>query len=91
MGLPPNSKNVVLPRLKPADDTSTSPTKITSLQPARKDDGATSASSAFPEMPSPGVSGEAGGAISKSGSGGRTLVDKDGVSHSVSYAVAIYP
>ncbi|ORX34205.1 hypothetical protein BD324DRAFT_637089 [Kockovaella imperatae] len=96
LGLPPNSTEDVLPKIRPASDT-TSPTKATSLQPSRRpEEGQTPSGGAFPELPSPGLREtdatgpnaprSAGGATGK-----KTLIDKDGNPQNVSYAVAIYP
>ncbi|OCF38560.1 hypothetical protein I317_07670 [Kwoniella heveanensis CBS 569] len=106
LGLPANSTQNVLPKIKPSTDTSISPTKANSLQPAagnRADDGHTPNGGAFPELPSPGLrdpEGSAGGSklvppghgsAAQPGSGTGTLVDKDGNVQTVTYAVAIYP
>ncbi|WVQ97114.1 hypothetical protein IAU59_004224 [Kwoniella sp. CBS 9459] len=106
LGLPANSTQNVLPKIKPSTDTSTSPTKANSLQPAagnRGDDGHTPNGGAFPELPSPGLrdpEGSAGGSkmvppgqgsAAQAATGTGTLVDKDGNVQNVTYAVAIYP
>ena len=94
LSLPPTTTENVLPQLKPADDTTSSPTKATALQPAQRadGDGTTPVVSAFPELPSPGLpGGEGTGQGAPRSAGTRTLVDKDGNAQNVTYAVAIYP
>lgn len=82
LGLPPTSTASVLPKIKPASDTSTSPTKATTLQPnAPGQDGQDSR--VFPELASPGLKDD--------GTKGGTVIDVDGKVTSVTYAVAIYP
>ncbi|ORY21850.1 hypothetical protein BCR39DRAFT_552741 [Naematelia encephala] len=94
LGLPPNTTVNVLPKIKPATDTSISPTKAGtgSLQPGSRgaDDGQTPSGGAFPELPSPGLR-EGEPAPQKVAPGAGTLVDKDGNVTNVTYAVAIYP
>lgn len=94
LSLPPTTTEKVLPQLKPADDTTSSPTKATALKPSQRadTDGTTPVVSAFPELPSPGLpGGEGSGHGGPRSAGTRTLVDKDGNAQNVSYAVAIYP
>lgn len=89
LGLPPNTTEDVLPKIKPSTDTSISPTKANTLQPARSgDEGQTPNGGAFPELPSPGFR-EGDGSRSAGVAG--TLIDKEGNVTIVTYAVAIYP
>jgi hypothetical protein len=98
LGLPPNSTQSVLPKIKSVNEQSPSPTKGTLRPRKRGDDGTTPSGGGFPEMASPGL-GDGG---SGSGSGGRsagvgsgpgvgTVIDIDGNVQNVTYAVAIYP
>ena len=82
LGLPANSTASVLPKIKPASDTSTSPTKATTLQPGVPGRDGHDARG-FPELPSPGLKDD--------GTKGGTVIDVDGKITSVTYAVAIYP
>jgi hypothetical protein len=92
LGLPPGSVTNVLPKIKPASESASSPTKPGTLQPTTtgREDGR-----AFPELPSPRL--QEGESFSANQSGNRsagvrgTLVDKDGNVTNVTYAVAIYP
>lgn len=86
LGLPPMTTENLLPKIRPASDTSTSPTKASGLMRRAIEEGqASGIGGNFPELPSPGLRDSA------PKSANRTLVDKDGTVHSVSYAVAIYP
>ncbi|KIR67533.1 protein kinase regulator [Cryptococcus bacillisporus CA1873] len=89
LGFPPNTTATLLPKIKPATDTSLSPTKPNTFKPAipRTEDGQTPNGTAFPELPSPGLrDGDAGGRMSNG-----QLVDPDGSVVNVTYGVAIYP
>lgn len=89
LGFPPNTTATLLPKIKPATDTSLSPTKPNTFKPAipRTEDGQTPNGTAFPGLPSPGLrDGDAGGRMSNG-----QLVDPDGSVVNVTYGVAIYP
>ncbi|TYJ55870.1 hypothetical protein B9479_003393 [Cryptococcus floricola] len=94
LGLPASTTASLLPKIKPATDTSVSPIKSTTLKPAiaRIEDGHTPNGAAFPELPSPGLRDGDG---SQSAGGSRTtngqLIDPDGNTINVTYGVAIYP
>ncbi|ODO11919.1 hypothetical protein I350_00703 [Cryptococcus amylolentus CBS 6273] len=94
LGLPGSTTASLLPKIKPATDTSVSPIKSTTLKPAiaRIEDGHTPNGAAFPELPSPGLRDGDG---SQSAGGSRTtngqLIDPDGNTVNVTYGVAIYP
>jgi hypothetical protein len=91
LGLPQNSTDDVLPKIKPAFDKSSSPTKGT-LQPSKRgDEGVTPNGSGFPELPSPGVRDEGGLGSGKAVGGSGVVMDKEGNVQHVTYAVAIYP
>ncbi|OXB38574.1 hypothetical protein LQV05_002572 [Cryptococcus neoformans] len=89
LGLPPNTTATLLPKIKPATDTSLSPTKPNALKPdvPRTEDGQTPNGTAFPELPSPGLRDGDGGGRTSNGQ----LVDPDGSVVNVTYGVAIYP
>jgi len=90
LGLPQSTTQDLLPKIKPANEQSTTPTKG-SLQPSRRgDEGVTPNGSGFPELPSPGFrDGESGRSAGVIGSG--TVIDREGNIQNVTYAVAIYP
>lgn len=89
LGLPPNTTATLLPKIKPATETSLSPTKPNTLKPdiPRTEDGQTPNGTAFPELPSPGLRDGDGGGRAPNGQ----LVDPDGSVVDVTYGVAIYP
>lgn len=89
LGLPHNTTAALLPKIKPANDTSLSPTKPNTFKPAipRTEDGQTPNGTAFPELPSPGLRDGDGGGRTSNGQ----LVDPDGSVVNVTYGVAIYP
>lgn len=82
LGLPATSTANVLPKIKPASDTTSSPTKSTTLQAGQGRDGREARG--LPELPSPGVKDD----ITKAQG---TVMDADGKLTNVTYAVAIYP
>jgi hypothetical protein len=72
----------VLPKIKPASDTTSSPTKGATLQAGQGRDGREARG--FPELPSPGIKEDGTKAQG-------TVMDADGKLTHVTYAVAIYP
>jgi hypothetical protein len=82
LGLPPTSTVNVLPKIKPASDTSISPTKAT-LQPGGTSKDGRDARG-LPELPSPGIK-EDGTKMAGA------IVDVEGRLTNVTYAVSIYP
>lgn len=83
LGLPATSTANVLPKIKPASDTTSSPTKSTTLQTGGVGRDGREARG-FPELPSPGLKDDG----TKTHG---TVVDADGRTTHVTYAVAIYP
>jgi hypothetical protein len=82
LGLPASSTVSVLPKIKPASDTSTSPTKVNALQASASGRDGREARG-LPELPSPG--------IREDGSKAGAMIDADGRVTNVTYAVSIYP
>jgi len=82
LGFPATSTVSVLPKIKPASDTSTSPTKNTTLAPGTGREGGEARG--FPELPSPGMNEDGTKMVG-------TLVDADGRVSKLTYAVSIYP
>jgi hypothetical protein len=81
LGLPATSTVNVLPKIKPASDTSTSPTKASTLQASGGRDGREARG--LPELPSPG--------IKEDGTKAGAVMDAEGRVTNVTYAVSIYP